>query len=159
MRSESKNISLSLIALLALTCLCCGKNDIDSSGLDQSPHIPGASRADQITDSGKRLSGEFVLQVVKDLYAPEGSLGGETRVFTFDDGGNFKVEMFAGTTAKIEEGGYLIDNQGALILYFDRAGGALLESARVERYNIISQTDPVLRLEQPPTKEFVLRKR
>ncbi|HEX5731393.1 MAG TPA: hypothetical protein VF131_01055 [Blastocatellia bacterium] len=159
MRSESKNISLSLTALLALTCFCCGKNNDEISGLDQSPHIPGSSRADQFTDSGKRLSGEFVFQVVKDLYAPEGSLGSETRVFTFDEDGNFKVEKFAGSTATIEEGGYLIDRQGELILYFDKAGGALLESARRERYNIISQTDLALRLEQPPTKEFVLRKR
>jgi hypothetical protein len=159
MRSESKNISLSLIALLAFTCLCCGKNDDESSGLDRSPYFPGTPRVDHTTDSGKRLSGEFVLQAVKDLYAPEGALGGETRVFTFDEDGNFKVEKFSGPTSQVEEGGYLIDNQGALILYFDRTGGALLESARLERYNIISQTDLVLRLEQPPTKEFVLRKR
>ena len=109
MRSESKNISLSLIALLALTCICCGKNDDDGKGLDQNPHFPGDSRADQFTDSGKRLSGEFVFQVVKDLYAPEGSAGGETRVFTFDEDGDFKVEKFAGSTATVEEGGYLIE--------------------------------------------------
>src|SRR5688572_16465578 len=112
MRSESKNISLSLIALLALTCFCCGKEDDDSKGLDQNPHFPGASRADDFTDSGKRLSGEFVFQVVKDLYALDGSLGGETRVFTFDEDGNFKVEKFAGSTATVEEGGDLIDRQG-----------------------------------------------
>ena len=53
----------------------------------------------------------------------------------------------------------MIDKRGELILYFDKTGGALLESARQERYNIINQTELLMRLEQPPTKEFVLRKR
>ena len=158
MRSESKSKPLSLIALLALSCFCCGKKD-DSSGLDQIPDTPNVSRSDLFTDSGKRVSGEFVFQLVKDIYAPEGSPEAETRVFTFDEDGNFKVETFAGSTARVEEGCYLIDKQGELILYFDKEGGALLESARRERYKIISQSEQVLKLEQPPAKEYVLRKR
>jgi len=158
MRSESKKRSLSLIALLALACFCCGKND-DSSSPDQNPHFAETSQADHFSDSGKRLSGEFVFRVVKDIYAPEGSYNDETRVFTFEEAGNFKVEEFAGSTVSVEEGCYLIDKTGELILFFDKSGGALLESARRERYNIISQTELVLRLEQPPAKEFVLRKR
>lgn len=157
MRSGSKNGSLSLAVLLALTC-CCGKND-DSRAPDQESPVRGASRAESFADSGKRLSGEFVFQVVKDLYAPGEARETEARVFTFDEGGNFKVERFAGPAATVEEGAYLIDKDGGLVLYFDTAGGALLESARRERYNIISQTDVVLRLEQPPATEFVLRKR
>src|SRR5688572_23219684 len=128
MRSESYNIPLSLIGLLALTCVCCGKKE-DSSIQGQAVDFSGARRADLITDSGKRLSGEFVFQMVKDSYAPEGSTDGQTRVFTFDEDGSFKFEKFAGSTATVEEGFYLIDKEGELILYFDKAGGALLESA------------------------------
>ena len=156
MRSRSKKGSLSLALLLALTC--CSKNHDSRAPLQELP-LAGASQPESFADSGKRLSGEFVLQVVTDLYAPVESSEDDTRVFTFDEGGNFKVERFAGEAATVEEGAYLIDDRGGLVLYFDKAGGALLESARRERYNIISQTELVLRLEQPPATEFVLRKR
>lgn len=162
MRSESYNISsynisLSLVGLLALICVCCGKTD-DASNPDLQAAFGEASQPEAITDSGKRLSGEFLFQVVADSYAPEGASGDQTRVFTFDEEGNFKVEKFAGPAVAVEEGSYLIDKRGELILYFDKTGGALLESARQERYNIISRTELIIRLEQP-TKEFVLRKR
>jgi hypothetical protein len=157
MRSESYNISLSLVGLLALICVCCSKTN-DASNIDLPAAFGEASQPKAITDSGKRLSGEFVLQVVADSYAPEAPSGNQTRVFTFDEEGNFKAETFTGSTLAAEEGAYLIDQRGELILYFDKTGGALLESARQERYNIINQTELSMRLEQP-TKEFVLRKR
>ena len=157
MRSESYNISLSLVGLLALICVCCGKTD-DASNPDLQAAFGEASQPKAITDSGKRLSGEFLFQVVADSYAAEGSSGNQTRLFTFDEDGNFKAEGFAGSTVAVEEGSYLIDKRGEMILYFDKTGGALLDSARQERYNIIGQTELLIRLEQP-SKEFVLRKR
>ena len=119
----------------------------------------GTAQTGPVEDSGKRLAGEFVLQVVEDSYAPKDAADGQSRVFTFDEDGNFKAEKFVRSTATVEEGAYLIDKQGGLVLYYDRVSGAMLESARRERYNIISQTDVLLMLEQPPTKSFALRKR
>ncbi len=149
---------LALAGLLALICFSCGRTD-DSGGQDQQSELKVALQQSIIEDSGKRLSGEFVFQVVEDSYAPKDVANGLTRVYTFDEEGNFKVEKFVRSTATVEEGSYLIDKQGGLVLYYDKVSGAMLESARQERYNIISQTDVLLRLEQPPTKAFVLRKR
>lgn len=158
MRSESHNISLALAGLFALLCFSCSRTD-NSAGQDQQPGLAGASQSYAVEDSGKRLSGEFVFQIVEDSYAPKDAANGQTQVFTFDEDGNFKVEKFVRSTATVEEGSYLIDKQGELVLYYDKVSGAMLESARRERYNIISQTDVLLRLQQPPTKSFVLRKR
>jgi hypothetical protein len=158
MRSESYNLSLALVGILALICLSCGRAD-QSAGQDQQPEFTGAAQTGLVEDSGKRLSGEFVFQVVEDSYAPKDAADPQSRVFTFDEDGNFKSEKYVRSTATVEEGSYLIDKQGELVLYYDKVSGAMLESARLERYNIISQTDVLLRLVQPPTKSFVLRKR
>lgn len=158
MRSESYNISLALAGLLALICISCSRTD-EGAGQDEESALAARSQPNFVEDSGKRLSGEFVFQVVEDSYAPKDAANGQTRVFTFDEDGNFKVEKFVRSTATVEEGSYLIDKQGELVLYYDKVSGAMLESARREHYNIISQTDVLLRLEQPPTKSFVLRKR
>ena len=158
MRSESYNISLALAGLLALICFACGRTEY-IPGQDQQPELMEAAKPGLFEDSGKRLSGEFVFQVVDDSYAPKDAANGLSRVFTFDADGNFKAEKFVRSTSTIEEGSYLIDKQGGLVLYYDKVSGAMLESARQERYNIISQTDVLLRLEQPPTMSFVLRKR
>ena len=158
MQSESYNLSLALAGILGLIFLSCGRAD-QSAGQGQQPEFPGAAQAGPVEDSGKRLSGEFVFQVVEDSYAPKDAAEGQSRVFTFDEDGNFKSEKYVRSTATVEEGSYLIDKQGELVLYYDKQSGAMLESARPERYNIISQTDVLLRLEQPPTRSFVLRKR
>ena len=158
MRSESYKISLALAGLLALTCFACSRKEY-IPGQEQQPDLMAAAKPSLLEDSGKRLTGEFVFQVVEDSYAPKDAADGQSRVFTFDEDGNFKAEKFVRSTVTVEEGSYLIDKQGGLVLYYDKVSGALLESARQERYNIISQTDVLLRLEQPPTKSFVLRKR
>ena len=157
MRSESYNISLALVGILALFCSACSR--ADNADQDQQAGVPGVSQPYAVEDSGKRLAGEFVFQIVEDSYAPKDGANSQTRVFTFDEDGSFKVEKFIHSTATVEEGSYLIDKQDELVLYYDKVSGALLESARPERYNIISQTDVLLRLQQSPTRSFVLRKR
>lgn len=150
MRSWIKVGKLVLAGAVALLAVSCGA----------SPHsrpagAQQASDTDSIEDSGKRLSGEFILTAVEDAYRSKNVSAPLQAVFSFDENGNFKRQ----DKSRVEEGAYLIDTRGELVMYIEKINGELLGAARVDRYGIIDQRDDSITLQSGPSKKLVLRKR
>jgi hypothetical protein len=140
--------TLSLIGVVALFVASCG-----ASTHSQQPGQEQFSEA--VEDSGKRLSGEFVLSAVEDAYRAKNSTVQPPAVFSFDDNGTSKRQ----DTSRVEEGAYLIGNQGQLVIYIEKVNGELLDAARVDRYVILDQSDDSITLQSGPSKTLILRKR
>ena len=137
-----------LLGAVALGVVSCG-----AATQQQQPETSQAS-AEPIEDSGKRLSGEFLLSALEDTYRPKNSSGPQT-VFSFDESGNFKRQ----DKSRIEEGGYVISTRGELVFYIEKVNGEPLTDARVERYVITDQRDDAITLQSGPSRKLVLRKR
>ena len=150
MRSWIKVRKLVLAGAIALLAGSCGTSTQSRPAAGQQ-----ASDIDSIEDSGKRLSGEFVLSAVEDGYRPKNASAPLQVVFSFDENGNFKRQ----DKSRVEEGAYLIGTRSELVMYIEKINGDLLASARVDRYAIIDQHDDSIRLESSPSKTLVLRKR
>lgn len=135
---------------VALLVVSCGAST-------QSPPAGAqkTSDTDSIEDSGKRLSGDFVLSSVEDAYRPKNAQAQPQTVFTFDENGNFKRQ----DKSRVEEGGYLIGLKSELVIYIEKVNGEPLPAARVDRYVIIDQRDDAITLESSPSRTMVLRKR
>lgn len=142
--------TLSLIGVVALVVASCG-----ASTHSQQPGQEQFSDAEVIEDSGKRLSGEFVLSAVEDAYRAKNATVHPQAVFSFDDNANFKRQ----DTSRVEEGAYLIGTQGQLVIYIEKVNGELLGTARVDRYVILDQNDDSITLQSGPSKNLILRKR
>ena len=149
MRSWIKVGKLVLAGAVALVAVSCGTSTQSRPAATQQ-----ASDTDSIEDSGKRLSGEFVLSAVEDGYRPKNASAPLQVVFSFDENGNFKRQ----DKSRVEEGAYLIGTRSEFVMYIEKVNGELLASARVERYTIIDQRDDSIRLESSPSKTLVLRK-
>ena len=150
MRSWVTIEKLVLVGAVALLAVSCG-----TSTQSRPAGAQQASDTDSIEDSGKRLSGEFVLSAVEDAYRPKNVSAPLQVVFSFDENGNFKRQ----DKSRVEEGSYLIGTRSEFVLYIEKVNGELLGSARVDRYTIIDQRDDSIRLESSPSKKLVLRKR
>ena len=150
MRSWIKVGKLVLAGAVALLAVSCG-----TSTQSRPTAAQQASDTDSIEDSGKRLSGEFVLSAVEDAYRPKNASAPLQVVFSFDENGTFKRQ----DKSRVEEGAYLIGTRSELVMYIEKVNGELLGSARVDRYTIIDQHDDSIRLESSPSKTLVLRKR
>jgi len=150
MRSWVTVEKLVLVGAVALLAVSCGTSTQSRPAATQQ-----ASDTNSIEDSGKRLSGEFVLSAVEDSYRPKSASAPLQVVFSFDENGNFKRQ----DKSRLEEGAYLIGTRSELVIYIEKVNGELLGSARVDRYAIIDQRDDSIRLESSPSKTLVLRKR
>jgi hypothetical protein len=150
MRSWVTVEKLVLAGAIALLAGSCG-----TSTQSRPAGAQQASDIDSIEDSGKRLSGEFVLSAVEDAYRPKNASAPLQVVFSFDENGSFKRQ----DKSRVEEGAYLIGTRSDFVMYIEKVNGELLGSARVDRYTIIDQRDDSITLESSPSKTLVLRKR
>lgn len=150
MRSWIKVGKLILAGAVALLVVSCG-----ASTESRPPGTQQASDTGSIEDSGKRLSGEFVLSAVEDAYRPKNAQAQPQAVFSFDENGNFRRQ----DKSRVEEGAYLIGSKGELVIYIEKVNGELLAAARVDRHVIIDQRDDSITLQSGPSKTLVLRKR
>jgi hypothetical protein len=137
-----------LLASVALGALSCGAST--QSRETSSSNSSGDAGVD---DSGRRLSGEFVLISIEDAYGQDKAQPLAT--FSFDENGNFKRQ----DRSRIEEGSYLITPQSDLVIYIEKVNGEPRAAARVERYQIADQRDDGFTLQEGPTKTLVFRKR
>ena len=150
MRSWIKVGKLVLAGAAALLAVSCG-----ASTQSRQAGAQQFSDADSIEDSGKRLSGEFVLSAVEDAYRPKNAPAPLQAVFNFDENGNFKRQ----DKSRVEEGAYLIGTRSEFVMYIEKINGDLLGAARVDRYAIVDQRDDSITLESSPSRKLVLRKR
>ena len=148
MRRLRSTARLFLVALLAMASLSCGASAPSrESSSSQSPEDAA------VEDSGKRLSGEFVLISLEDAYRQDKTQPQGT--FSFDENGNFKRQ----DGSRIEEGSYLITPRSELVIYIEKVNGEPRSAARVERYQITDQRDEGFTLQDGPSRRLMLRKR
>ncbi len=150
MRSWIKVGKLVLAGAVALLAVSCGASTQSRPAAAQQ-----ASDIDPLEDSGKRLSGEFVLSALEDTYRQKNATVPLQVLFSFDENGNFKRQ----DKSRVEEGAYLIGTRGEFVMYIEKINGELLGAARVDHYAIIDQRDDSITLESSPSKKLVLRKR
>ncbi|HVG17475.1 MAG TPA: hypothetical protein VNI02_00370 [Blastocatellia bacterium] len=148
-------LKLSLFGLLALAFSCCrGTSREEQGGLLQSSDAPS------VEDSGRKISGEFVLKGIEDDYGNKNPQGRAASTFRFEEGGGFKIERESGASAtRVEEGTYVIGKRNELVLYVEKVGGELLSEARVYRYVIADQSGDRMRLQSSPSATLVLQKK
>src|SRR6185503_19526623 len=112
MPCRTKLVYATLIGLIALLIVSCGEST-------QSGPIQQTSDSGPIEDSGRRLSGEFVVNSIEDAYRTNTAQLQSPAVFTFDPDGNFKRQ----DKVRVEEGVYLISTQGELVIYIEKVNG------------------------------------
>lgn len=139
---------LTMLGAVALATASCG------ASTQSQRDDPQSSEAPPIEDSGKRLSGDFVVSSLEDSYGPKKTQTQTQTVFSFDESGIFKKQ----NKSRTEEGSYLIGTQGELVIYIEKVNGEPLPAARVERYSMSDQRDDGLTL-QSRSGKLVLRKR
>lgn len=155
MRAHAFMLKLSVFGLAALAFGSCrGASREEQGGLLQSFDAPS------VEDSGKRISGDFVLKSVEDDYGNKSLQGKPASTFRFRESGDFKIERESGGTALgVEEGTYVIGKRNELLLYVEKVGGDLLSEARVYRYIIADQSADRMRLQSNPSATLVLEKK
>lgn len=142
--------TVSLLGVVALIGASCGAPTQSQQAAAQQ-----VSDAEVIEDSGKRLSGQFLLSTVEDAYRAKNAAVQPQSVFSFNENGEFKRQ----DTARVEEGTYLIGPRGELVIYIEKVNGELLGTARVDRYLILDQRDDSIKLQSSPSRSLSLRKR
>ena len=148
MRRLRSTTRVFILASLGLGALSCGASS--PSKESSSAQFPEGAA---VEDSGKRISGEFIVNSLEDAYRQDNPQA-ET-VFTFDDNGDFKRQ----DKSRIEEGSYLITVKNEMMLYIEKVNGELRTAARVEQYEITDQGDNGFTLHEGPSRKLVLRKR
>ena len=141
----------SLVILLTVASISCGPahRKAEQNSLTQPDAV-------SIEDSGKRLSGDFDVKSVEDDYAKKTAQGAVRTTFRFREDGTFTIER---SRSSVEEGAYIIGNQGELVLYIEKVGGDLRSDARVVRYLMSDQSDDSVKLQSSPSAVLVLQKR
>jgi hypothetical protein len=154
MRAARLLVKLSVVGLVALACASC------RSGLrgEQGGSLQ-SSEVLTVEDSGKRISGDFVLKAIEDDYGKKSLQGKPASTFRFEEGGAFKIEREGGTASSAEDGTYIIGTRNELVLYVEKIGGELLSGARVYHYIIVDQGDDRLKLQANPSATLVLQKK
>ena len=111
--------------------------------------------SESFEDSGKRLSGEFALSHIEDLYRPESNTTVVHTFFSFDETGSFKRQQ----NSRMDEGVYLISAKRELVLYVEKINGQQLTEARIERFAIIEEGADSIALGSGPSRKLILKKR
>ena len=138
-----------MIGFVSLIQVSCGAAS-SSHHIDEttSPNF------EAVENSGKTLSGDFVLSAVDNEYKVKGSPLSQ-RSLSFDAAGNFKRQ----DRLRVEEGAYLIGPHNELVLYIDKVNGDLLTSAHVERFLIVAQSDDSITLQNTPSETLIWKKK
>jgi hypothetical protein len=142
-------IKLTMLGAVALATASCGASTQSKRDDPQSSDTPS------IEDSGKRLSGDFVVSSLEDSYGPKKAQTQTQTVFSFDESGALKKQ----DKSRTEEGSYLIGTQGELVIYIEKVNGEPLPAARVERYSMSDQRDDGFTLQSGRSRRLLLRKR
>jgi hypothetical protein len=127
-------------------------------GVSRSSGSAGSNlvvESDSFEDSGRRLSGEFVLSHIEDLYRPESSPTAVQTFFSFDEAGSFKRQQ----NSRVDEGVYLISAKRELVLYVEKINGQPLTEAKVERFVIIEEGADSIALGSGPSRKLMLKNR
>lgn len=120
----------------------------------------GQSRAaESFEDSGRHLSGDFVVESFSDDYLVKAVQEGTQSAFSFKDDGTFRSERKSRGVMRVEEGSYLITAQDEIVLYIETGGGEKLSAARLELYKIETQSEAELRLRQNASTTLMLRRK
>src|SRR5262245_30733563 len=110
-------LHLGLGAALALSMLACR---------DARPQTSEAGRPspgdESVEDSGRRLTGDFVVQSLTDAYAANSLQAAPLWTFSFKEDGSFRSERQLRGAVRVEQGSYLISLQRVLILYIETVG-------------------------------------
>ena len=138
---------LALLGVVALTAASCGASS--QSQRDDPQYAP------PIEDSGKRLSGDFVVSSLEDSYGTKNAQTQTQTVFSFDESGSLKKQ----DKSRTEEGSYLITTQSELVIYIEKVNGEPLPAARVERYSMSDHRDDGFTLQSGGSRKLLLGKR
>src|SRR5215471_8821778 len=141
---------LFLAGALAVGVASCGFSR-KSGSAESSPAVD----SDSIEDSGRRLSGDFLLGQIEDVYRSKTNPQSVQASFSFDQSGAFKRQ----DKSRVEEGVYLISTQGELVIYIEKIDGELLPAARVDRYSMIEESADSITLGSGPSRRIVLKRR
>jgi hypothetical protein len=139
-----------LAGALVVPIASCGFSRRSGSA-ESTPDLDSES----IENSGRPLSGDFLLSQIEDAYRPKSNPTSVQTSFSFDESGSFKRQ----DKSRIEEGVYLISTQGELVIYIEKINGELLPAARVDRYTIIEESPDSITLGSGPSRKIVLKKR
>ena len=133
------------VGLLVCATVACGKSEKKPN--EAAPlELGSGAEPEPVSNSGRTLSGIFLVHRVEDGYHAASSPASQTR-YTFDGQGAFKRErLTAGRTVATETGSYLVGTNSELVFYIEKVNGELLGSARVERYVLVDETDASLTL-------------
>jgi len=154
-RIREFNLKLLLAGLLALISISCKALSTDHQ---ESQDQTQESRS--IENSGKKISGEFVLKGIESDYGAKGVRAAPETIFKFETDGSFKRERASGGTVQtIDEGSYVISTRNELALYVEKVGAEMVDAARAEYYTINSQTDDTIRLGRGPAEVLILKRR
>ncbi len=124
------------------------------------PFNEAPSQPEPIENSGKSLSGSYVIASITDEYAPANRTTGFQTTISFDAAGQFKREVTSGgAVTQRETGSYVIGSRGEFALYVEQVGSEPLQTSRVERYRLVEQSDRKLVLERGPGNQVVLQLR
>lgn len=147
MRRLKPTARLFFLVSFALGALSCG-----APAPSRESTTGRSAEEASVEDSGKRLSAEFALVSLEDSYRQDHSQ--PKTVFSFDGSGSFKRQ----DGSRIEEGSYLITTQSDLVLYIEKVNGEPLGAARIQRYQIVDQSEDGFTLQEGPSMKMVLRK-
>ena len=155
----SGRLAAALILSLALVLFTsCGEKEQTTIRHERFNEEP--SQPEPIENSGKSLSGSYVITSITDEYAPANRTSGPQTTISFDAAGQFVREVTSGGTVRRREtGSYVIGSRGEFALYIEQTGSELLQTARVERYRLIEQSDRKLVLERGPGNQIVLERK
>jgi hypothetical protein len=143
--------------MLSAMLMCAASCRSSPPRTNEAAWVTGTLEA--IEDSGRRLSGDYVVGAMTDDYTTSAVQAPPRWSFSFKEDGSFQSEREAGGAARVEMGSYLISAQGALVLFVEAVGGNALSEARLESYQIESQGDGELRLRRSGSTVLVLRKK
>src|SRR5436190_7172957 len=122
---------LSLLGAVALGVASCGASTKTQQG--ESAQVFEAAPAE---DSGKRLSGDYVLSTVEDAYRIANMQNPPQTILSFDEKGTLKRQE----RSRIDEGTYLIGARSELVIYIEKVNGEPLTAAQIERYLITDES-------------------
>jgi hypothetical protein len=140
---------LSLLGAVALGVASCGEATKTQQGGSAQ-----VSKAGTVEDTGKRLSGDFVLSEVEDAYGRANPQSRAQTILSFDEKGSLKRQE----RSRVDEGTYLIEGRSELVIYIEKVNGEQLEAARIERYRIFDESGDTITL-QSASQKLTFQKR
>ena len=152
-------LSLPLILALCLVFPSCHR-DTSNENDNQSAEPWQAPEAPPVENSGKTLSGAYILKSLDDQYASKDRGALPALLYSFEKDGQFKREESSqGRLLSRVEGTYVIGTRGELVLYVEKVGDDQVAAALPERYKLEEQPDGSLKLQQASGATLTLTKR